>query len=124
MFGHNRSDRLAARRIAKPQAAIRRHCCSGTRSVQLPLSLGTSVAHHARRRIFVMPTSSGSYLPQDMLDCIELCNDCHKACLETAMYCLQQGGKHAEPNHVRLMFDCAEICQTSSNFMQRGSDLH
>jgi len=71
-----------------------------------------------------MPTSSGSDLPQEMQTCIELCNDCHKACLETAMYCLQQGGKHAEANHVRLMFDCAEICQTSSNFMQRGSDLH
>jgi hypothetical protein len=59
-----------------------------------------------------------------MLDCIELCGDCHKACLETSMYCLQQGGRHAEANHVRLMFDCAEICQTSANFMQRGSDLH
>ena len=71
-----------------------------------------------------MPTSSGSDLPQDMLQCIELCNDCHKACLETVMYCLQQGGNHAEANHVRQMFDCAEICQTSANFMQRGSDLH
>ena len=31
---------------------------------------------------------------------------------------------HAEPNHIRLMMDCAEICQTSANFMLRGSDLH
>ena len=71
-----------------------------------------------------MPTTSGSYLAQDVQDCIELCIDCHKACMETAIYCLQQGGKHAEANHVRLMFDCAEICQTAANFMQRGSDLH
>jgi len=71
-----------------------------------------------------MPTSSGADNPQDMLDCIELCNDCHKTYLGTTMYCLQLGGKYAQANHVRLMFDCAEICQTSSNLMQRGSDLH
>jgi hypothetical protein len=71
-----------------------------------------------------MPESDGSLLSQDMLACIEVCNDCRRACMETAMYCLQQGGRHAEPNHIRLMLDCAEICQTSANFMQRGSDLH
>lgn len=31
---------------------------------------------------------------------------------------------HSEPAHIRLMLDCAEICQTSANFMLRGSDLH
>ena len=71
-----------------------------------------------------MPTARGADLPQAMQECIERCLDCHKACLETVMYCLQQGGPHAEANHVRLMLDCAEICQTSANFMQRGSDLH
>ena len=30
----------------------------------------------------------------------------------------------AEAAHVRLLLDCAEICQTSANFMLRGSDLH
>jgi hypothetical protein len=40
------------------------------------------------------------------------------------MHCLQMGGAHAAANHVRLMLDCAEICQTSANFMLRGSDLH
>jgi len=34
------------------------------------------------------------------------------------------GGKHAEPNHIRLFMDCAEICQTSANFMLRMSDFH
>lgn len=43
---------------------------------------------------------------------------------EVAFYCLQQGGKHAEANHVRLLMDCAEICQTSANFLIRGSDFH
>ena len=54
----------------------------------------------------------------------QVCSDCHKACLQTVPYCLQTGGHHAEPNHVRLMVDCAEICQTSANFMLRGLDLH
>ena len=71
-----------------------------------------------------MPDPSGHYLDDEMLACIQVCSDCHKACLQTIPYCLQAGGRHAEPNHVRLMMDCAEICQTSANFMLRGSDLH
>lgn len=71
-----------------------------------------------------MPDTSGHYLSDEMLACIAVCSDCHKACLQTIPYCLQQGGPHAEPNHLRLMMDCAEICQTCANFMLRGSDLH
>lgn len=71
-----------------------------------------------------MPTARGSDLPDHILECIERCLDCHKACTETMVYCLQQGGKHAEANHIRLMLDCAEICQTAGHFMQRGSPLH
>src|SRR5688572_31052060 len=71
-----------------------------------------------------MPDPSGQKLSDEMLRCIELCLDCHKACVQTIPYCLQQGGHHAEANHIRLMMDCAEICQTSANFMLRGSDLH
>jgi hypothetical protein len=59
-----------------------------------------------------------------MLDCIVRCSDCHRACTETLMYCLQQGGQHSESNHIRLLIDCAQICQTSADFMLRGSDLH
>lgn len=57
--------------------------------------------------------------------CIQQCLDCHHICLETAMnHCLTAGGKHTEPRHFRLMLNCAEICQTSANFMLSGSDLH
>lgn len=59
-----------------------------------------------------------------MRRCIEHCQSCHATCVETVAYCLQQGGRHTEASHVRLMLDCAEICQTSANFMLRGSDLH
>jgi hypothetical protein len=36
----------------------------------------------------------------DMQECIRNCMDCHRVCLETIAYCLQQGGKHAEANHI------------------------
>ena len=33
-------------------------------------------------------------------------------------------GPHAEAAHIQLLLDCAEICQTSANFMIRGSQFH
>jgi hypothetical protein len=61
---------------------------------------------------------------QHMRQCIQNCLECHSRCLETAMHCQQMGGKHAEPAHVRLLLDCAEICQTSANFLLRSSSFH
>lgn len=70
-------------------------------------------------------TSPKQTIPTDKLrDCIEECTTCHAMCLETVNHCLQQGGHHAEAGHIRLMLDCVEICQTSANFMLRGSPLH
>jgi hypothetical protein len=59
-----------------------------------------------------------------MRRCIQECQNCHSVCLETVRYCLQMGGEHASPNHIGLLLDCAEICQTSANFMLRMSDFH
>lgn len=61
---------------------------------------------------------------EDMRQCIQDCQDCHRTCIEMLNHCLQKGGKHAEAKHLRLLMDCAEICQTSANFMLRGSDLY
>lgn len=60
----------------------------------------------------------------EMKDCIDNCDDCHSICLETVTWCLEQGGEHASPDHVKLLQDCAEICQTSANFMLRQSTHH
>ena len=57
-------------------------------------------------------------------DCISACTACHEVCVETVDHCLRKGGTHAEPHHIRLLLDCAEICQACANFMLRGSDLH
>lgn len=67
-----------------------------------------------------MPTNNS----QDMQACIDACSHCHQICLQTAMnHCLESGGKHVEAEHFRLMINCAEICQTSLNFMLSGSRL-
>jgi hypothetical protein len=64
-------------------------------------------------------------LSDEMQSCIDKCLECHSVCLSMAMnHCLEAGGKHLEPDHFRLMIACAEICQTSANFMLIGSDLH
>jgi hypothetical protein len=66
----------------------------------------------------------GRQVSAEMQECIQNCLDCHAICVETATYCVQMGGKHAEPTHVRLLMDCAQICATSADFMLRQSELH
>ena len=60
----------------------------------------------------------------EMRECIANCQECHAVCLETTVHCLQMGGQHAEAGHIRTLLDCAEICQTSANYMLRSSPLH
>ena len=59
-----------------------------------------------------------------MDECIEACLQCHVVCTMTAQYALAQGGDYATVDVIGLMLDCAEICQTSANFMIRGSPYH
>jgi hypothetical protein len=65
-----------------------------------------------------------SHQTEEMKRCLQNCEDCHRICLETATYCLEKGGRHTEPAHLRLLLDCAQICHTSGDFLTRGSDLH
>src|SRR5215510_8189500 len=37
---------------------------------------------------------------------------------------LAVGGRYAEAAHLRLLADCADICQTSASFLMRGSERH
>ena len=62
---------------------------------------------------------------KEIQQCIEECLNCHRVCLQEAMnHCLEAGGQHTEPTHFRLMINCAEICQTSANFMLSSSPHH
>ncbi len=56
--------------------------------------------------------------------CIKLCGDCHEMCVRALAYCIGMGGQYVEEKHLRLIVDCAQICQTSADFMLRGSSFH
>lgn len=71
-----------------------------------------------------MADATHSDYSEQMLVCIQNCQDCHRACLQTFTYCMNQGGDHAEPAHLRLLMDCADICAVTAAFMLRASDLH
>ena len=50
--------------------------------------------------------------------------NCHITCLKTAAQpSLELGGKHTQAEHFRLMLDCSQICQTTADFLLRGSDM-
>ncbi|MEQ1620964.1 MAG: four-helix bundle copper-binding protein [Methylococcales bacterium] len=71
------------------------------------------------------PAYAHTNTEHSMHDCIEACSYCHQVCLQTAMnHCLKVGGKHVEAEHFRLMMSCAEICQTSANFLLMSSNFH
>lgn len=63
-------------------------------------------------------------MTEDMRECIDRCQGCQEVCLETISHCLELGGEHAEPGHIRLLMSCAEICDTSARFMLMGSEHH
>lgn len=60
-----------------------------------------------------------------MENCIRECWECRDVCQDTLYnHCLPMGGKHAEAEHVTLMTDCIQACQTAADFMRRGSTVH
>ena len=59
-----------------------------------------------------------------MQKCIQLCRDCHAMCTQTIAHCLKLGGRHAAPDHIRLMVDCAQMCETTAEYLLRGSPFH
>lgn len=52
----------------------------------------------------------------------EVVRTCANVCNETLAYCLGQGGDHVEETHIRLLVDCAEICNVTANLVGRGSE--
>jgi hypothetical protein len=59
---------------------------------------------------------------ESMKECTELCWVCRTTCQEMLYHhCLPTGGKHAEAEHVKLMADCIQACQTAADFMSRNS---
>ncbi|MDQ1081310.1 four-helix bundle copper-binding protein [Pseudoroseomonas cervicalis] len=66
-----------------------------------------------------------SHLSAEMRACIDNCLACYATCLSSLSgHCLEMGGRHTAPEHVRLMLACAEICRTSAHFMLLGTSHH
>jgi hypothetical protein len=56
--------------------------------------------------------------------CQDACLTCHRVCLETAStHCLESGNRALTSEHIRLLVDCAQICQVCADFIIRDSEL-
>ena len=56
-------------------------------------------------------------------ECIASCTDCHQVCVETISAGVQRGGDHAHLLHLRLLMDCATVCDATRDLMLRSSDF-
>ena len=57
-------------------------------------------------------------------DCADICSSCSASCYSTALnHCLEMGGKHVEPEHFKLMLNCAKICEASACLELSGSSF-
>ena len=63
-------------------------------------------------------------VPSAMQICIQNCTECYQMCSHLVDYCLKKGGKYSDPEHIKLLLDCARICNLSADFMIRHSDFH
>jgi hypothetical protein len=61
----------------------------------------------------------------EMRIAIHACMGCYQTCLGAAMtHCLEKGGEHAAPAHLRLMLACAEACRTAGHLMLLDDPHH
>lgn len=63
------------------------------------------------------------HLSDQIRDCIQSCIECHQICEQMVRHCLEMGGLHADPVHIRLLQDCAQITAVAADFMLRESGL-
>lgn len=58
-------------------------------------------------------------------EALEALAHCSLTCHSMALvHCLELGGEHARPQHVRLMLDCAKICATTAELLAHKSQFH
>lgn len=68
-----------------------------------------------------MVHSHSDFSKTNTQQCRQACQTCQEVCEETIENCLELGGAHATVHHIRMLRDCANICQLSANFMTRQS---
>jgi hypothetical protein len=63
-------------------------------------------------------------LGEDIQECIAECLNCYCTCTQAAMnQCLEEGGEHVQPEHYRLLTNCADLCRTTSDFLLSSSPM-
>jgi hypothetical protein len=73
----------------------------------------------------IEPNAGFEGVSEDQLvTCIQNCTDCHAVCTQALLYSYETGNEYAEPSHLVLLQDCADICQLSATFMLRESERH
>jgi hypothetical protein len=60
----------------------------------------------------------------EMQRCIDECLNCGQECIRTIERRFELRGKHVDASQIRMLSDCAAICQTTAGFMLRGSQFH
>jgi hypothetical protein len=60
----------------------------------------------------------------EMQRCIDECLNCGQACIRTIERRFELRGKNVHARQIRMLSDCAAICQTTAGFMLRGSPFH
>lgn len=61
-------------------------------------------------------------LDELMLECLRNCTECHQVCLQTAV--TDGVADKISANDLKLLVNCAEMCQTSADFMATISAYH
>lgn len=62
-------------------------------------------------------------LPPAMQICIQNCTDCYQMCSHLVDHCLSKGANHADSAHIKLLLDCARVCNLSADLMIRHSEF-
>lgn len=61
--------------------------------------------------------SEGSESETNQEKCIRDCMKCFENCTRTISYCISQGGKHVEAEHIKIMMECIDMCRMSATLM-------
>src|SRR6185312_11052493 len=70
------------------------------------------------------PENCMNQLSQRTRAAIQALQQCHTVCHSMAMtHCLEMGGEHARPQHLRLMLDCAGTCAFTADALGRKSQF-
>ena len=63
-------------------------------------------------------------IPSAMRICIQDCTECYQMCSHLVDYSLKKDASHAHAEHIKILLDCARICNLSADLMIRHSEFH